>query len=118
MGAKIVKVLLLLFCLFQICRSQETPDDIGANFCLTRGGMVDNLSCPEVPIEEGQCFNRSLLCNGVSNCTGGEDEGVTDLECKHTYVNVHACTCGAHLHSKVLTMSLKSLRSSIMCWLF
>lgn len=84
MAAKKVKGLVLLFYLFPICQPQ-TAEDIGANFCLSIGGEEDNLSCAGVLPESGQCFNRSLLCNGARNCTSGEDEGggvFPSLECK------------------------------------
>lgn len=95
MEANIVKVL-LIFCLLQICQPQDaTPEGIGTNFCLV-GGVEDNLSCPES--ELGQCFNRSLLCNGVNDCgdaTNGSDEGdnpsLSSLQCK---LDEHSCVGG------------------------
>jgi hypothetical protein len=73
MGAQIVTILLLFLCHLQLCQSQ-TAGDIGPNFCLLMEGVEDNLSCLD-EAGQSQCFNRSLLCNGVNDCASGADEG-------------------------------------------
>jgi hypothetical protein len=52
---------------------------ISQNFCQTlRGGdFVDNLSCPEEPVERGECLRRRDLCNFIFDCLDREDEGRT-----------------------------------------
>lgn len=44
---------------------------------------MDNLSCPQDPVEAGECFSRSGLCDGLFDCAGGDDEGssFSALEC-------------------------------------
>lgn len=81
---KIFKIFLLLSTLFRVGHLQATFLSISQNFCLTQGGEDDNLSCSDVTVETGNCFDRSLLCDGTSDCTDGADEGISlsSLECK------------------------------------
>ena len=88
---KIFKVLFLSLALFRAGISQRTFQDITTNFCQTISG-VENLSCPDVDAEVGNCLSLSQLCNGVDDCESansifdGADEGeagiLNQLECK------------------------------------
>ena len=87
-GYNIFKTLLLVYGLFQAGNSQlTTPQEIGTNFCANNFPGTDNLSCVDQPdMGVGTCFTIGMLCNGVNDCIGGEDEGSGDLfnsiECK------------------------------------
>lgn len=95
----ILKLVLPLLALAEIGHTQ-TSDEIGQNLCAAvANGTTDNLSCPPDPIEGLACFDRSLLCNGVEDCPGGEDEGADDtlssLECKYkSCSSVSSYGCG------------------------
>lgn len=87
-----IKTLLILFGVLQIGHPQTSSfATLSQNFCtiLSGGALPDNLSCPNVPVEMGQCFVRSELCDGSNDCadgTTGSDEGDNllwnKLECK------------------------------------
>ena len=45
---------------------------------------VDNLSCPRIENTPLECYNMTMLCDGMDFCTGGSDEGrnLVSLDCK------------------------------------
>lgn len=92
-SCKMLKTLLLLFGLFHIGRPQDFTT-LSQNFCniISGGTFPDNLSCPNQPIQTGNCILGSTLCDGTNDCmniaggTQGTDEGAgfSALECKCT----------------------------------
>lgn len=89
-GYGIFKTLLLIYGLVHAVHSQ-TPQVIGQNFCANNNPGTDNLSCVNQPDMGGSpCFTVDMLCNGINNCAGGEDEGIGDqfnsIECKSVHI--------------------------------
>lgn len=81
------KKILLMFCLLHVSYSQ-TFSFLSQNFCLNLAGEEDNLSCPNATVQEGVCFDSDRLCDGVSDCFDGidEGEGVANLRCEWEWV--------------------------------
>ena len=65
--------------------SPSLPSDVAA---LLLGqnpdeNAIDNLSCPNLNPNELDCYSQAQLCDGITDCTGGSDEGnnIVSLVC-------------------------------------
>ena len=80
---KLLKTLVVLLGVVNYS-TQQTIESLSRNFCEEERG-IDNFSCNQFRIEEINCFNRELLCNGADDCSTGEDEGensvLSSLQC-------------------------------------
>ena len=89
MAGKVKTLLSLCFLLSLVSLVKPqglTFEEITTNDCNVTQGLPENLSCSTSLARLGdECLNSSQLCNGISECTFGEDEGnpnsLNDLEC-------------------------------------
>ena len=72
---KIFKITVIMLCHFFSACYPQTHEFLSQNFCLSLGGIEDNLSCVESLERTGSCFPRNLLCDGIHHCSSGVDEG-------------------------------------------
>ena len=66
----------------------QTFEEITRNTCGEEAGLLENLSCePDQASNQNNsvCLSASSLCDGVSQCAGGGDEGVGNaIQCNST----------------------------------
>lgn len=83
-----LKITLVVISVFFTGCNAQTFQSLSQSFCLSLGGVEDNLSCPGVAERTGDCFPSGSLCDGVQDCSSGIDESMTNLVCGEYFLPV------------------------------